>query len=414
MKSIIINNEKFKSIFVSVNLLLPLRAEDMSKNALLAMVLKKACDKYRTEKELQRELSGLYNMKLASSVEKYNGVYNISFEMELINKKYIEQDVLERGLYILEQVINNPLKDNNVFNKDIVEREKEKLIVRIKEEQDQKRNYALNKIEELTFDREDYGYPKLGKEQDITKIDEKSLYDYYLKVLKQAEIITIVYGNLDGYTNIKSTLDKYLSNFDLNKKVRNSEIKEIIEFYSAPQIEQESQDISQSVLCFGIRFIDLNEKEIFTASVLNAILGGSPSSKLFKNIREKESLAYYAKSVYNKQKKAIYIISGIEPKNYEKARGLIIAEVQKIINGDITEEEINTAKDYVISTFREIEDNKESQNRFILSNEILFEKEIQIEDIIKNISNIEKEDITNIAKKINIQKIFLLGGRQND
>lgn len=414
MKSIIINNEKFKSIFVSINLLLPLKAEDMSKNALLAMVLKKANDEYKTEKELQKELARLYNMKLTSSVEKYNGVYNIGFEMELINKKYIEQDVLERGLYILNQVITGPLKNANGFNKDIVDREKEKLIVRIKEQQDQKRNYALDKIEEFTFEEEDYGYPKLGKETDVIKIDEKNLYEYYLKVLKEAEIITIVYGNLNGYDNIQGTLDKYLSNFDSNKKVRDSEIKENIEYYSAPQIKEECQDISQSVLCFGLKFIGLTENEIFTSAVLNAILGGSPSSKLFQNIREKESLAYYARSIYNKQKKAIYIISGIEPENYEKAKSIIMAEVQKMINGDITEEEINTAKDHVISTYREIEDNKGAQNRFILSNEILFEKEIQIEDIIKNILDVKKEDIINTAKKMNIQKIFLLGGRQND
>lgn len=413
MKSIIIKNNKFKSVFVSLNLLVPLKAEEMSKNALLAMVLTKACNKYKTEKELQRELAKLYNTKLRISVGKYNGKYNIGFEMEIINKKYIEKDVLEDSLKILNQIINQPLQINGNFDEKITQREKENLITKIKEQQDQKRSYALGKIEEITFEKQDYGYPKLGKEKDVEEIDHNILYKHYLKVMEQAEIITIVNGNLDGYENIKEIIEKHLFKDKPQITVKKN-VEEIIEYSKNPVVKIENQDISQSILCFGIRLYNLTEKEIFNTSVLNSVLGGSPASKLFQNIREKQSLAYYAKSIYDKQKGAIYIIAGIEPKNYEKTKELINLEIQKIIAGDITEEEITSAKDHIISTYKEIEDNKKENCRFILSNQILFSKVIKIEDIINNIKSLEKKDIINIAKKINVQKIFLLGGKLDD
>lgn len=413
MKKIIISNNKFKSIFISLNLLVPLKAEEMSKNALLSMVLEKACNKYKTEKELQKELAKLYNTKLRTKVEKLNGKYNIGFEIEMINKKYLEKDVLKEALNILNQVINHPLQTNERFDKDVFQREKENLVIKIKEQQDQKREYAFRKIEEFTFEQEDYGYPELGKESDVLMIDNASLYKHYLKLIKQADRILIVNGNLDGYENIEQRIDEVFPNTKENKPFE-KKIDIPIKNMNKPIIKIEKQNINQSILCFGIRIYDLQEKEIFNMEIINLILGGTPSSRLFQNIREKESLAYYIKSIYDEQKGAIYIVSGIEPSSYSKAKELIIKEIKSIVTGKTTDEEIKIAKDQIISRYREIEDSKEATCRFILYNQILFSKTINIEQVIKDIKELKKQDIISLAKKLNVEKIFLLeGGNEN-
>lgn len=412
MKSIVIKDNKFKSVFVSVNLLLPLVKEDMSKNALIAMVLKKSSKKYGTEKELERKLAKLYNASLRVNVEKYAKYYNIEFGIEVINKKYIDKDVLEEALNVLKEIIYNPNIKNEAFDKTLVEREKEGLINIINEQKDQKRTYAINKVEEYLFENEDYGYPLLGKEEDYEKIDEDILYEYYKKIVEIAKIKVIVNGNLDGYEDIEEKIEDIFN-------VKNSEDKithEEIEIYKVdePKIYIENQDISQSVLTFGIRLLNFKKEEIYKAVVLNAILGGTPSSKLFQNIREKQSLAYFAKSMYNKQKNAICIAAGIEPKNYLKAKELIQKEIDDLINGNITDEEFITVRDYIVSTYKEIKDSKAGYAKFILANSILYDEIVDLEDIIKEIQELQKEDVLRIATKINVQTIFLLGGREND
>lgn len=411
MKKIIINNSKYKSIFVSVNFLLPLEKENMSKNALIAMMLKKNSEKYKTEKEIERKLADMYNADLKINAIKYKGYYNIEFGIEFINKKFIGEDVLDDAIEMLKEIIKNPIVSNNAFPEAIVKREKESLINIINEQKDQKRSYALLKIEELLFAREDYGYPVLGKVEDVEKIDERELYEYYLNILDTAKLVTLVNGNLEGYTDIEAILDEKLSFAENNK----DNVEEFDEKYvEEPEIVKEKQDISQSILAFGLKLIDLEENEIFKVAVLNAVLGGSPASKMFQNIREKASLAYYAKSIYNGQKGAIYVIAGIEPKNYEKAKKLIEKEIYSLINGEVSDEELKTAKEYVISTYREMQDNKSLVIKFALSNEIMFNKQIDIEEIIGVLDLIEKQDLENLAKKINIQKIYLLGGREDE
>lgn len=410
MKSIIIKDNKFKSIFVSVNLLLPLVKEDMSKNALIAMVLKKGSKKYGTERELEKKLAELYNARLRVNVEKYFKYYNIEFGIEVINKKYISEDILDDALDILKEIIYNPNVENESFNKELVDREKEGLINMINEQKDQKRTYALNKIEEYLFENEDYGYPLLGKEEDYRNIDEKSLYDYYNKMLQAAKIEIIVNGNLEYYEDIEYKLNKHFNSVNKDIKYSHIQITEVEE----PKFYSENQDISQSVLTFGIRLLDIEKKDVFNAVVLNAILGGTPSSKLFQNIREKQSLAYFAKSIYNKQKGTMCVLAGIEPKNYLKAKELILKEIEDLKTGNITDEEFVTAKDYVISTYKEMRDSKTGYAKFILGNDILFDETIEIDEVISYLQKLQKEEILELAKKVNVQTIYLLGGREND
>lgn len=382
----------------------------MSKNALIAMILKKNSEKYRTEKELERKLANMYNADLKSNVEKYRDYYNIEFGIEIINKKFIGEDVLIDAIDLLNDIINNTISIEGSFPDGIVEREKTNLINKIREQKDQKKSYALLRIEELLFSKEDYGYPVLGKEEDVENINSKDLYEYYLKIIDLAKVVVILNGNLEGYEDIEEILNSKLR-YKENLKSCKTDNEGIAAL--GTEIVVERQDVSQSILSFGLKFNGLKEADVFKAAVLNAILGGTPSSKMFQNIREKESLAYYAKSIYNRQKGAIYVIAGIEPANYPKAKELIEKEINFLINGNISGEELKTAKEYIISKYKEMQDDKSAMIKFALSNEIMFNKQIAIDEIISSLEQIEKIDLDPLAKKISIQKVYLLGGREN-
>ncbi len=146
------------------------------------------------------------------------------------------------------------------------------------------------------------------------------------------------------------------------------------------------------------------------AYVYSNILGGTPTSKLFQNVREKESLAYYAKAQYMKHIRAIYIFSGIHISNVEKATDVIRKQIEDIKQGNITEEEFRTAKANLILGYKEITDSRKAYARHILSNSIIYKDIIDIKTLITEIEGISLEDIIDFSSKVEEKTLYLLGG----
>jgi hypothetical protein len=122
MKNIIIrNSNRFKSVFAQVNMLLPLTADNMSKNALLAMMLKKSNSKYKTERELERKLAELYNTSFGVGVGKVANMYDISFGLEILNVKYTGKEVLDEAIDILYTAICEPNFIDGKFDEKLIE-----------------------------------------------------------------------------------------------------------------------------------------------------------------------------------------------------------------------------------------------------------------------------------------------------
>lgn len=413
MRNIIVeNSDRFKSVFVGINMLLPLNGETNSKNALLAMVLKKTSNLFESEKELERTLANLYNTSIDVSVERINEIYNIQFGMELLNVKYMGEQQVEKARDILCSIILNPKIEGGMFDVAVFEREKKSLMEKIKEERDDKKKYALKELEKDMFKGTAYGVSSLGTLEDIEKITNEELVKHYYNVLNEAKVVVTVCGNLMGmedfaekvYDEITSKAGKQ----DILNNLSSREVeKEII-------TRVENQDIAQSVLCIGAKFNKVNKEDMYKIAMFNTILGGTPASKLFQNVREKESLAYFAKSTYNRHKHVIYMFAGVDPKNNEKAKDVMLAQVESIKNGDVSELEFNAAKQNIISGYKEMRDSKVRTAKTLLNNDIYFERSVEIKEMINEFEKITLEDVINISQNLKVTNIFLLGGVSND
>lgn len=404
----LINDNKFKSIFVSVNFIRNLKKEENAKNALLASVLKKGTEKLKTEKQIELELSKLYASSLDVNVEKVGGLYNVEFGAEYINKKYVDEDVSEKVLTILYDVIYNPYLEKGRFSKEIFDREKDALIERVNQEKNDKRRWSLVRLEEEMYNENDYGVSVYGTVEDIQQETEETIWEYYKEFLKTSEIRIVVVGNLDGYDSIEETLKaKFLKNNIVIGKV---DIENREEFRKVEEYEK----LNQSVLCLGLNVKNTNQDLVPVVAVYNSILGTTPASKLFQNVREKESLAYFAKSQYNKYINSIYIYSGINLSNVEKATSVISKQLDDMKNGNISEEEINTAKKSIILAYKVLTDTKTSLARTILANSLYSEEGLNIDKFLSDVEKVTVEDVVNIAKKIEVNTIYLLGGKSDE
>ena len=152
-------------------------------------------------------------------------------------------------------------------------------------------------------------------------------------------------------------------------------------------------------------------EDFYVLNVYNAILGGTPSSKLFQNFRERESLAYTVRSRYYRYKDMIIIYAGIEKENYEKAKEVLEKQITDIKLGDISDEEFNASKQSIISDLKEWNDSKIALSKMYISNMFATKTNtVTLDEMIERVNKVKKEDVINIAKKVEIEKIFFLGG----
>lgn len=410
-----INSEKFKSIYFSINFTMPVNKRQISENALLSAVLGKSNKKFKTQKEIQMYLYSLYGANFDIGIEKFGDLYNIEFRGECINKKYLPNntDVVNEVLEFLYDAIYNPNVLNGAFDEEVVEREKDFILNKIREVKDDKLRYGIRKMEELMCKDEPFSTYVYGDEDDIYKIASSDLYKRYNEVISNSCITFIISGNLLGYEDI----DEKVNNIFNNKLVSKLNYKELIynqKLNHIQEVVEESQQTTQSVLSYGLRINNSNSNDFYKLSVYNALLGGTPSSKLFQNFREKESLAYTVRSRYYRFKDIIIIYAGIQKENYEKAKLVLENEINKIKDGEISDEEFEASKKSIISDLKEWNDSKIALSKMFISNLFSLKNDsLTLEQMVDKFEKVTKQDIIDIASKITIEKIYFLGGENN-
>lgn len=410
-----INSEKFKSIYFSINFTMPVNKRQISENALLSAVLGKSNKKFKTQKEIQMYLYSLYGANFDIGIEKFGDLYNIEFRGECINKKYLPNntDVVNEVLEFLYDAIYNPNVLNGAFDEEVVEREKDFILNKIREVKDDKLRYGIRKMEELMCKDEPFSTYVYGDEDDIYKITSSDLYKRYNEVISNSCITFIISGNLLGYEDIEEKVNNIFN----NKLVSKLNYKELIynqKLNHIQEVVEESQQTTQSVLSYGLRINNPNSNDFYKLSVYNALLGGTPSSKLFQNFREKESLAYTVRSRYYRFKDIIIIYAGIQKENYEKAKLVIENEINKIKDGEISDEEFEASKKSIISDLKEWNDSKIALSKMFISNLFSLKNDsLTLEQMVDKFEKVTKQDIIDIAGKITIEKIYFLGGENN-
>ena len=408
-----INNDKFKSIYISYNFTMEVKENSVfSNNAVLGALMAKSSRKYQTQKEIEKYLNSLYGANYDVNVEKYGDLYNLEFRIEYINKKFLpgNEDLLENILNFLKEMIYNPAD----WTDENIKREKEFILERINERKDEKLKYGVQRAEELLCKDEPFGVFLYGDQDNVQNVDKDVLKNAYSELLKSC-VTVIISGNLEGYDNIEETFNEVFKNIEFSSK----EVTDLIyntkrESDNKTEEVKEYQDTTQSVLSLGLRIKDCTIDDFYALNLYNAILGTTPSSKLFQNVREKESLAYTVRSRYYRFKDIIVIFAGINKENYQKAVDVIKEQIEAIKRGEISKEEFESAKDSLMADLLEWKDSKIAMAKMKFANIIAFkDADITVEDMRERMSKVTLEDVIRVANLVSVEKIFVLGGVEN-
>ena len=406
-----IHTENFKTNLYAIFLAIPLEREKVTLDALIGAVLRRGTQRFQTQEAISKELEGMYGASFNCGIEKTGDNHILKFYLETLSEEFLPEPekLNEKCLSILFDIAFNPLTVNGAFKPEYVEGEKKNLKQIIESKIDNKAKYAYDRCIEEMYKNEPYGLYKFGYIEDIDSITSELLYQRYQELIAKCKVDIFCSGRL----NEQETIKQIKENKNIQKLqerepqyVINNEITEGKKEVQPNNIE-ESMQIIQGKLVIGLDILNTQENSRFIASVYNAILGGGANSKLFQNVREKQSLAYTAGSNYLRTKNSIFIRCGIEIANYQKALETIKEQLTDIANGEFSEEDLENAKRLIVSSVDAISEEQDTEITYYYGQE-LSDRFMSIEDYKKQILEATKGQVIELAKDVKINTIYFL------
>jgi predicted Zn-dependent peptidase len=398
---------KFKTVLVTVLLQQVLEKQLAAETALIPAVLERGTGKYPSFRDLKIRLEELYGAELGADVIKKGERQILSFSLEVVNDKFAPgENLLRQGLLILRDVIGDPFIENGAFKSDYVYQEKEQLAKEIKGLINDKINYALERCIQEMCPAERFGVYRYGSIEELERVSAEGLYEYYRSLLKENPIDIFVVGEVDP----KETFDLIQETFNFPRSGEPVQFPPV-EVHNIPgevRYHEERLPVNQGKLTLGYRTnTSYRDEEYVPLMFYNGILGGFPHSKLFQNVREKASLAYYSFSRLEKHKGIQLIGSGIEVENYQQALEIILEQVELIRKGKITREEMENTRRALISAYKVVGDSPYNLVNFYTDG-LVGEREEGIDYFIRKIEGIREDNVVEVAHRVHLDTVYFL------
>ncbi|WP_316274647.1 EF-P 5-aminopentanol modification-associated protein YfmF [Bacillus halotolerans] len=405
----IVETEKFKTVSLIFKMLAPLTKEQVTKRALFPHVLLRGTESRPKTAELRSYLDELYGTSVSADLSKKGEQHVITFRLEIPNEKYLKDQtpLLEKGLHLLAEIVFSPALEAGVFQSQYVDQEKRTLKQRIQAVYDDKMRYSNLRLIQEMCKNEPYSLHVNGEIDDVDAITADQLYETYRHAIQKDQLDLYVVGDVDS-KQVQAAIEQYFQTEErtleafVNNHAEQPEPKEVID----------EEDVKQGKLNIGYRTnITFTDQDYSALQVFNGMFGGFSHSKLFINVREKASLAYYAASRIDSFKGLLMVMSGIEVKNYKQAVSIIAEQFQAMKNGEFSEQDISQTKAMIRNQVLETIDTAYGLSEFLYQ-QAAAQVDIPIEDFLANIERVTKEDIIKVGEKIQLDTTYFLKGTE--
>ena len=408
----LIKNKEFHTINIRICFTEKVDKRKVTEHNVLTSMMTYATKKYPTREKLLHYCEDLYSLSPDSYAFRYGNLLLTHFDLSSIDSMYLNSHNLYDNLLLLKEIVLNPLVNKDSFNEKYLQIIKENLLHETKAIKEEPRLLA-NKLMYEAMDK-DANYTLTGfcDEQILQGITGQSLYASYQEMINNSQIDIFISGNI---RDEKQTMQMVENIFDFHKqepKQLNAEIYHTVR-KSKPSVFQKEMSISQSKLCLGYKVYtkDFNETR-YVMSIFNSLLGDDANSLLMQVVREKHNMCYYIGSFVNKLDHLLVINAGINKDNYDMVCHLISECIKKLQEGKFSIKDLNSAKKSYLTDLERNLDNNFYINNYVYGLEVLKSEDMRKRK--EKIKEITKEDVMNLAKKVNLDTIFFLKGEIND
>lgn len=399
---------KFKTTGIWAYLHVPLTEETVTANTLASMVLPRGSKEHPTTPGLARHLDDLYGAALYNDVSKRGDSHDLIFRLDVANEKFLpgEKGLLERAIKTLAGVVLEPATEAGGFNADYVKQEAKNLKELIDGLINEKRRYSYQRLLQEMCRGEAYGLYRYGKTEDIPGLTPTGLLKRYQEILQTARVDLFVAGDVEP-DQVADLMRKYFV-FPAGAGPRQRPGSEVRRDAGPVRKVEEGQDVSQGVLCLGFRTGTAMPDDDYPASVVaNGILGGFAHSKLFTNVREKHSLAYFSYSYLEGYKGLALMMSGIEFDNYQKTYDICLEQLEAVKKGDISDYEHDSTISALVNS---IVSDQDDPNRMVESflTGLFSGRPYEPEQRIATYRKVTKAQAAEAAKKFSLDTVYFL------
>ncbi|MBE7064245.1 MAG: insulinase family protein [Ruminococcaceae bacterium] len=423
-----VENNSFKSDTVAVNFCDRLDRERAYKNAVLPALLWRGCSDFPTSKDLTVKCQELFGTVFLTDVGKRSEIHHMLFMADFLKDEYvssfeggedISEDFLsEESFKLILKVLTEPVTENNGFMSSYFEQECTNLNNDIAAEKNDKRHYAMTRAREIMFEGEAFAVSELGYLGDSEKLTAEDLYSYYKNYFLKKVPCRIFYCGKKRPDALVEMFKEAAETGIFGDGVRGGAYIDYVEKHYIPDSEvkfvTEECEISDGKLVMGFRTNTPQDSDGFFPLVLmNTVYGGGTSSKLFTNVREKNSLAYYAGSRVSAVKGVMFVSAGISPDKFDTAKAIILEQLDEIKKGNITDEEFEAAKKNIINNLKNMAEDQYALLDYYLDQSFL-NRSYTLDEYIANIEKVKKEQLPEVAKRIQLDTVFFLKGTKED
>lgn len=407
-----IKTDRFKSGYFSVNFLLPLAAESASYYAILPRILCRGSASHPTQQLISRRLEELYGADISTTNTKRGELQCIAFTLDVLDNDYLPEgektDVLSETTDLLREILFAPaMTEKGEFLAEYVESERRNSIDAVRSLINSKSKYAITRAYAHMCENEAAGVSVDGRIEDYEALTQEKLLAYYRKMLTEAHIEIYYVGGQETAPTELLALRLFSS---AERRPANLCAAEVIRTPSSARDVEESLNAAQGILVVGFRTGTVIADRDYNAFLLfHRIFSGSPAAKLFMNVRERLSLCYFCYASLDGLKGTMLVVAGIKNENKDIAQKEILAQLDEVINGNITDDELLCAKQSLYNTYRAIYDSPTSVESWHLTRACA-----GVSDTLENahaaVECLTKEDVMAVAKKIKADTVYFLRG----
>ncbi len=408
VKLLCINSNKFKTNCIKVDFYLPI-GEHLAAQNVLTSLMGHTSARYNTFTSFNAKVESLYGADFETGIATIGEKVRIRFSVEIPDDRFSldGNSIAEETVEFLVDIIKNPHCENGEFDKNATEREVRFTLENIEAEKNDKRSYAVSRLRQLMCQGEPYGIDREKLEKDVRNLDGKKLYDAYADMLRSSTIVITACGGLS-----EDMLKEKFTQLADSISERNPQEIETVFIKEAKEIRyfKDEMDVNQAKLVIGLRSgMESENDDYFPFRVMTDIFGGGPYSRLFLNVREKMSLCYYCGARLLREKGIIFIQSGIEEENYDKALSEIFNQIDVMKNGEFTDEDFDSSIKALSDAFKGVEDSPVAVCTFY-SSQVFDDEIVSGKEYAEKISAVTREQVTECAKRVSIDSVYLLAG----
>jgi Zn-dependent peptidase, putative len=404
-----IQSEKFKTNKIKVRFSAPMSEKTIAGRVLTASMLETSNALYPTSQAFREKLANLYGANYSTSLSRRGLVHYLDINLSFVRDQFLSRKnmLADEILDFLKASLFFPLSNGQAFDTKTFEIEKRNVLTDLEAEIENHFYHAHRELNNLFYDLPEMRIPRVGTIELVEKETAETSFAAFQQMLNQDQIDFFFIGDFN-----EIAVREKIQEFQFSEREQPLQLSYQQNYSNITREKLEQRDVHQSIVELAYHFSSqYGDRSHLPLIVLNGLLGGFAHSKLFVNVREKESLAYTISSSFDIFSGLMRIYAGIDRANRTKTIALINRQILDLKRGHFTDEELEQTKNMLKNSILLAQDRQNTLIERAYMSSVLGKKFLSLDAWLKALENVSKADLIEAAQQLKLQAIYFMEGK---